>query len=43
VWSELADVAITAMVGIARLGGDPDAVIGEKLRVIAERYAEVGE
>lgn len=38
VLSELADVAITAMVGIARLGGDPGDVVGGKLAIMRERY-----
>lgn len=41
VLSELADVAITAMVGIARLGGDPGAVVGGKVSVMEERYAQL--
>lgn len=38
VLDELADVAITAMVDIARLGGDPAAVVGEKVAVMRQRY-----
>lgn len=41
VLSELADVAITAMVGIARLGRDPGAVVGGKVAVMEERYAQL--
>ena len=41
VLSELADVAITAMVGIARLGGDPGVVVGGKVAVMEERYAQL--
>ncbi len=45
VLNELADVAITAMVGVARLGGDPASVVGGKVAVMQERYAklEVGD
>lgn len=44
VLNELADVAITAMVAIRRLEGNPAAVIGGKVAVMRERYAalEVG-
>jgi NTP pyrophosphatase (non-canonical NTP hydrolase) len=38
VLSELADVAITAMVAIARLGGDPDSVVSAKAAVMRQRY-----
>lgn len=41
VLDELADVAITALVGIARLGADPAAVVGAKTRVMQGRYADV--
>jgi len=41
VMSELADVAITALVGIARLDRDPERVLGEKVAVMAQRYAEL--
>lgn len=41
VFSELADVVITAKVAIARLGGDPDVVEAAKVAVMTERYAEV--
>lgn len=39
---ELADVAITALVGIARLGGDPLTALHGKAAVMTQRYAEVG-
>lgn len=39
VLSELADVAITAMVGIARLDRDPERVVGAKVAEMARRYA----
>ncbi|MEU7631752.1 MazG-like family protein [Nocardia sp. NPDC049220] len=35
---ELADVAITAMLGIARLGGDPTAQVSQKIAVIQAWY-----
>ncbi len=38
VLDELADVAITAMVAIRRLEGNPAAVIGEKVAVMRQRY-----
>jgi NTP pyrophosphatase (non-canonical NTP hydrolase) len=38
VLDELADVAITAMVSIARLGADPEEVVAGKLRRVLERY-----
>jgi NTP pyrophosphatase (non-canonical NTP hydrolase) len=43
VFSELADVVITAKVAIARLGGDPDAEEARKAAVMAGRYEALNE
>lgn len=39
--NELIDVAITALVGIARLGEDPNEAMNYKLNVIMERYEAI--
>lgn len=40
VLAELADVAVSAMVAIARLGGDPIAVVTTKAAAVGERCEE---
>ena len=39
---ELADVVVTAMVGIEMAGADPETIIDKKLDYIKARYMKVG-
>lgn len=41
VLAELADVVITALVGIERIGGDAREVVGRKVDVMARRYSDL--